>query len=282
VAVSPRIACLSVDMEPDLRDPEKRIRLLDDDARMQNLADLLRRENVPLTSFTVMSHARRYLDRLNAFARSATVELAVHSFSHDTANPASDDEVRRARETFVELWGMQPRGYRTPNCLIDDRGIETLARYGFSYDSSIVPSVRPDAYAYNNLGFGRDPFWFETPSGPLLELPIACLAGIRLPLIFSYVKLFGLTTYRAAMQAFGLPDIVVTYFHPYDLYIEDVAHNIPGWKRHVHRRNGRRAFALLEQLIAMLKRRGYTFATMADVAAQLQGRDLRMHRLSVA
>jgi peptidoglycan/xylan/chitin deacetylase (PgdA/CDA1 family) len=279
VAVNPRIACLSIDMEPDLRDPSRRIRLLEDDARMQALTDLLRRERVPLTVFAVMSEARRYADRLNALAAEATVEFGVHSFSHDVANPASDYEVRRAIETFGEVWNDRPAGYRSPNCLIDEKGIDSLMRGGFVYDSSIVPSLRIDGYGYNNLRFGRDPFRFEGPSGAILELPIACLGGIRLPLIFSYVKLFVLSSYRAALRLFPLPDVVVTYFHPYDLYIEDVAPNIPGWKRVAHRRNGRQALRLLERLIVELKARGYTFALMKDVARDLLDSELQRRRL---
>jgi len=266
-------------MEPDLRDPEQRIRLLDDDDRMQRLVGTLRTQGVPLTCFTVMSHAARYLDRLNALAAATPVEFAVHSFSHDTSNPASDNEVQRSVQTYRELWNSDPSGYRSPNCLIDDRGIDTLSRAGFMYDSSVVPSVRPDRYAYNNLRFGREPFRFEGPNGTILELPIACLGGLRLPLVFSYVKLLGLGAYQTAMNVFPLPDIVVTYFHPYDLYIDEIAHNIPGWKQYAHRRNGRHAEAMLGDLIGLLKRRGYTFVLMKDLAATLADRSLIKHQL---
>ncbi len=273
--MSERIACMSMDIEPDLRDPSRQIRLLDDDARMQALVDVLTAERVPLTSFTVMVHARRHADRLAALAARVTMEYAVHSFSHDTAQPASETEVRSAKEAYQDLWGAPPLGYRSPNCLIDERGVDTLVRHGFLYDSSIVPSVRADGYAYNNLRFGRDPFLFAGPSGSILELPVACLGGIRLPLIFSYVKLLGLQTYQAALSVFPLPDIVVTYLHPYDLYVEEVVNHVTGWKRLAHRRNSRNALVLLSQLIRTLKGRGYRFALMRDVAGLMRDRKLR-------
>ena len=242
-----RYACLTIDMEPDLRCPDRRIRLLDEDHRFAAFTELLRREGVPLTSFTLMNQARRHFDRLEAMAQLATVEFAVHSYSHDTTNPASSDEVCRSWNAFGELWNSEPLGYRTPNCLIDDRGLDNLARQGFQYDSSIVPSFRPDGYAYNNLRFGRMPFRCTGPSGSILELPVACLGGVRLPFIFSYVKLLGLAAYRAALALFPLPDVVVTYLHPYDLYASEIAANIPGWKRYAHQRNGRRGMPLLAQ-----------------------------------
>lgn len=261
-------------MEPDLRCPEQRIRLLDDDSRFEAFTGFLKRNALPLTSFTVMSAAPRFADRLNALASQTPVEFAVHSYSHDTDNPASAYEVRRAWETFGEIWNEQPLGYRAPNCLIDERGIEELTKQGYRYDSSIVPSMRPDAYAYNNMRFGRMPFKFTGRSGELLELPVACLAGMRLPLVFSYVKLLGLAAYRAAMAAFPLPDVVVTYLHPYDLYAGEIVHNVPGWKRYAHARNAGNAYALLERLVALLKAKGYTFVSMRDLAERCACRDM--------
>jgi hypothetical protein len=269
-------------MEPDLRCPERRIRLLDDDRRLESFTSLLSHERVPLTSFTLMGEAKRYFDRLQAMAAAATVEFAVHSFSHDTTQPASEDEVRRSWETFGDLWGTEPLGYRTPNCLIDERGIDTLARRGFLYDSSIVPSFRPDGYAYNNLRYARTPFRFASDTASILELPVACLNGVRLPFIFSYVKLFGLGAYRSALSLFDLPEVVVTYFHPYDLYADEIAANIPGWKRYAHQRNGHRGLELLGEVIALLKGRGYEFVLMGDLAKRYIGEPLPIERLSLA
>lgn len=277
-----RFACLTVDMEPDLRCPDRRIRLLDEDRRLEALTSLLTRENVPLTSFTLMMDAKRHFERLQTMAANATVEFAVHSYSHDVSNPASEDEVRRSAEAFEDLWNAKPLGYRTPNCLINDRGIDTLARHGFLYDSSIVPSIRSDKYAYNNLRFGRMPFRCTGPGGTILELPVACLGGVRVPFIFSYVKLLGLSAYRAALEVFPLPDVVVTYFHPYDLYAGEIAHNVAGWKRYAHQRNGSRGMELLAEVIALLKERGYEFILMRDLAARFNDQHLPVHPLQLA
>ncbi len=263
----PRLACLTIDMEPDLHDPSERIRLLEDDDRLAAFGSFLRRNDVPLTCFTLLSQAARHLDRLNALAAMTPVEFAAHSYTHDTANPASADEVRRSWDTFGELWNAAPLGYRAPNCIIDERGIDTLTRQGFTYDSSIVPALRPDKFGYNNLRYGRDPFFFDGPNGRMLELPVACLRGIRLPFILSYIKLLGLPAYQAAMRAFPLPDAVVMYFHPFDLYLPEIAGNLSGWKRQAHLRNAANAQAILGLVIALLREQGYRFVLMRDLAA---------------
>lgn len=277
-----RLACLTVDLEPDLHCPDHRIRLLDDDARFESFVSLLRAESIPLTSFTLMSEAKKHFDRLDLLAREVKTEYAVHSYSHDQANPASDMEIERSWETYTALWNSEPLGYRAPNCLIDDAGINRLTRRGFKYDSSIVPSYRPDRYAYNNLRYGRSPFRCDGPSGSILELPVACLGGIRLPFIFSYVKLFGLRTYRCAMIPFALPEILVTYFHPYDLYANEIADNIKGWKRFAHKRNGTRGLTLLHEVIALLKERGYEFLLMRELSEIIGSQTMPHHVLSPA
>ena len=84
-----KIACLSMDVEPDLRCPHQRIRLFEDDARIDALSALLRRNNVPLTCFVVMKHAARYGQALLSLASMVDSEFAVHSYSHDQHSPAS-------------------------------------------------------------------------------------------------------------------------------------------------------------------------------------------------
>ncbi|MGH7736536.1 MAG: polysaccharide deacetylase family protein, partial [Candidatus Tyrphobacter sp.] len=245
-----------MDFEPDLYCPQGRVRLVEDERRLERLVGLLRGAQVPLTIFVAMKHAERFRGNLETLCKEIDAELAVHSYSHDTRQPASADEIARAVDAYGEIWNRKPAGYRAPNCLIDDAGIERLIGAGFAYDSSITPSLRIDRYGYNRLRYPREPFVFSTKAGSLVELPIACFGGVRLPLILSYVKMLGAGTYGAIGSIFPLPDVVTVYFHPYDLYAAEVAGNIRGWKRFAHLRNGRRGFELLAYVIDTLERRG--------------------------
>ena len=273
VAVGEKIACLSLDLEPDLWCPQRRTRLFESDERLLAFSSLLKKHDVPLTIFTVMKYARSYADRLRALSETLSTELAVHSYSHDTSNPATADEIARAVDEFGSLWNRRPQGYRAPNCLIDSDGLDRLAQAGFQYDSSLVPSLRLDGYGYNHLGVSTEPFNLRVPSGSIVELPIACVGSLRLPIIFSYVKLLGFNLYRAAANLFRLPNVLVTYLHPYDLYADEIVGNIPGWKRYAHARNGTRGFELLGNFIELLKARGYRFALMGDVAEAISLQD---------
>jgi peptidoglycan/xylan/chitin deacetylase (PgdA/CDA1 family) len=264
-----KIACLSVDIEPDLHCPEQRIRLFEDEDRLDALCSLLQRNGVPLTSFVVMKYAANYARSLAAIAKTVELELAVHSFSHNQSTPATTDEVRRGWETYCDIWNQKPSGYRSPNCLIDTQGLRNLADQGYLYDSSVTPTVRFDRYGYNNWHLPTEPFEFQSADRSILEFPIACFGGVRLPLVLSYVKMFGLGAIRAASSILPLPNIVVVYFHPYDLYAAEIAQNIPGWKKYAHLRNGRSGLRLLDGVIGMLKKNGYRFMLMEHLAERL-------------
>ncbi len=269
-----KIACLSVDVEPDLWCPQRRIRLFENDAHLDALCALLRRRGVPLTSFVVMKDAARYAAAFAELEKAIEVEFAVHSFNHDQRLPVTADEVKRAWDAYGDLWNWQPRGYRSPNCLIDTRGLHNLAEQGFVYDSSVTPSVRFDRYGYNNLHLPTTPFRVQPAERQILEFPIACLGGIRMPFILSYMKLFGPRAVSAAGKLLPLPDVAVVYFHPYDLYVAEMAAHGRGWKKYAHLRNAQNGVAILDGMIEMLTRQGYKFMLMEDVASELARADL--------
>lgn len=137
----------------------------------------------------------------------------------------------------------------------------------------MTPSVRFDQFGYNNWHLPTEPFLFRSDERCILEFPIACFGAVRVPLVLSYVKLFGLRAVRAA-KFLSLPSVAAVYFHPYDLYVAEIAHSGRGWKKYAHLRNGRNGLRILEGMIAMLKKRGYEFMLMERAAAELMQNDL--------
>lgn len=263
--VTERLACLTLDVEPD--DPgDPRIRLFDEPERFSWFRDVLRDAHAPLTAFVLMKHAQGYATPLAALAESVPVELGVHSYSHDRKNTASVDEVRRARDEFIRLWGTAPHGYRAPYGLIDFEGVRTLMNEGFQYDSSIFPVFRPDEFGYNNLRYPRGPFLFSDGTRDIIEIPLAALGGCRLLYSLSFVKLFGAGVYRNLMRVFPLPEIAVIDLHPYDFYAGEIASAFKSWKRAAHLRNAAKAPELFVDMIETLRRQGYRFVTVGDIA----------------
>ncbi|MHB8370650.1 MAG: DUF3473 domain-containing protein [Leptospirales bacterium] len=262
-----KIACISIDVEKDPGRPGQVPLLFSDNDKLNRLINLFSFNSLPLTAFVVMGEASLFKEGLGIIAESCDVELGVHSYSHDQRHSATNDEIHRSFECFRELWGYPPLGYRAPNTLIDHDGLSNLLECGFYYDSSIVPSIRFDEYGYNNIHYPRTPFIFEKNGKRLVELPVATLAGIRLPLTFSYLKLLGFQTYRALSSLMPLPNQICIYLHPYDLYTHECDWGFQkSWKRLAHLHNSYKAFDILEKLIAMLIEREYQFVTMSTLA----------------
>jgi len=258
-----KIACISIDIEPDLRDPERRIRMFDDQRIMERFLSIIHEHDATLTGFLVTSLLPSYASALKSLEQRIPVEFGVHSHDHDTNAACSKDQVDQSVRTFNEFWGESPAGYRAPNGLMSPEGIRHLMDYKFQYDSSIFPSIRFDEYAYSNLHFPMEPFQFVRGDASLMELPLACLQRIRLVFSLSHVKFLGWNVYRFLMTFFPLPEVVVFNLHPYDFYIPSISNYIHGWKKIAHLRNARDAFDIFHRILYMLKEKGYEFMTMS-------------------
>ena len=132
-------------------------------------------------------------------------EVACHSMTHPVpftalADDALEVETTDARHRLEDLTGTAVTGFRAPSFGIDARVLAALVRGGFRYDASSYPSpalplmrraIRARASA---AGPGRstDGGWGEmlrptrihrraTDAGPLVEVPVTTLPGVRLP-----------------------------------------------------------------------------------------------------
>ena len=270
-----KYACLSIDVEVDPGRENMIPLLFSDREKLSCLKEILQKNLVPLTAFIVMRDVNLFKCGLDDLCKNIDVELGTHSYSHIQKISASKEEVDKSFEDFFNIWGYPPLGYRAPNTLINHLGIKNLIKKGYSYDGSIVPSIRFDEFHYNNLGYSRNPFKFVYNGSELIELPVATMARIRIPLIFSYVKLFGLSTYRVMSYAFPFPNQLVLYLHPYDLYPAECKDGFSKpWKKLAHLRNSGREFKILDKLIKLLLKRGYKFITMGKLAKTLENEEI--------
>jgi hypothetical protein len=270
--VPQKIACITLDLERDPGFTGLMPRLFNDENYFSSFIKILKKYNIPITIFMVMGD-QQYLDgcikKLEEL--SISFEIAMHSYTHDQKHAASKEEVISSKIIFEKYYKNQKiLGYRSPNTLMDLSGIKNLIENNFQYDSSIVPFVRFDEYGYNNLKYPREPFYFSFGGRRLIEFPIATLSIIRLPFIFSYIKLLGISLYKTLIAIFPLPKTVVLYMHPYDFYphlcgIGDGK----GWKKWAHGRNAKKSLELFDKTMFLLQVKGYKFNLMTDVYKNL-------------
>lgn len=192
---------------------------------MARLVELMAEHDALGTFFIVGWLAKREPAMVKAIA-SAGHEVADHSWDHKRITRQSPDafreSVRRSKAVLEELTGCEVRGFRAPSWSIVpgfEWALDVLVEEGYGYDSSIFPvSQHPD---YGYPGAERDPHWFDTPSGGIVEIPPATLRrfGTNFPAAggayFRFLPYGLLATALRDAERRGQPGTF--YVHPWEL-----------------------------------------------------------------
>lgn len=260
-----KIACLTLDMEPDYGDPQGRIRLLENPAYFERYTDIIQKYGGKVTMFTVASLFERYGGYFKKLAGKIPLEYAAHSYNHNPANADSREEIEASRRALQHFNAQALPGYRAPIGQITQAGLGRLLDSGFAYDASLYPSFRPGKYGYSNLNMPNTPFRVKRGGESLLEFPFTSLSGVRIVFGLSYVKLLGWGLYSWLWKRFGLPDIVLALSHPHDFYFHELAGYHPAsLEKLAFSRNAKRAFDYYDNMLAELQRQGYEFRFVSE------------------
>jgi len=144
--------------------------------QVQAILDLLEENEAHATFFTLGWLA----DRQPALMREIINrghEIGCHSYMHrlvyDLTPKQFREDTRRAVAAIADSCGVAPTVYRAPSYSITRESfwaLELLIESGFTHDSSIYP-ITHDRYGIQ--GFERHAQMLHTPSGSILEVPIA-------------------------------------------------------------------------------------------------------------
>lgn len=140
------------------------------------LLDLLAEHNTRGTFFVLGWVADRHPQLVKRIAE-AGHEIGCHSYHHRLVYSLTPEEFRedtlRAVRVIEGVLGVSPKLYRAPSYSIVSKSfwaLEILAELGFTHDSSIYPIVHD---RYGIPGFARHAHLIRTPSGSIMEAPIA-------------------------------------------------------------------------------------------------------------
>jgi polysaccharide deacetylase family protein (PEP-CTERM system associated) len=154
-------------------------------------------------------------------------EIGCHSYQHrlvHSLTPAQfkEDTIRAVR-AIEDACGTSPKAYRAPSYSIVSTSfwaLDILAECGFTHDSSIYP-INHDRYGVP--GFSRHANVITTPSGPILEVPIAAapLSGTRVAPVGggAYLRLFPYRYTAAGIRRINRVDRqpACIYLHPWEM-----------------------------------------------------------------
>ena len=266
-----KLVCLTLDMEPDYGDPDRRIRLLDNQEYFDRYTGIIQKYNAKVTMFTVTSLFEGYGKKFELLSQTIPLEFSAHSHSHDPNNAASRDEIEKSINSFQRYTGHAPIGYRAPFGQIDKTGLQHLLNFGFRYDASIYTSFRPGKFGYSNMTKPNIPFRITQGDKQLIEFPFTSLSGIRIVFGLSYIKLLGWKLFSALWNIFGIPDIVLALSHPHDFYFHELEkfHSLSAEKIALSR-NAKHAFTYFERMVRTLTMKGYEFVFVSEAYDYVQ------------
>ena len=154
-------------------------------------------------------------------------EIACHGAEHqllDLNNRNKQlENIKRATDAIRENLHVDPIGFRAPVNKVNERTLSVLTELGYKYDSSVVPSFK----ILRKQNFPKAP---RTPYRPsihnicekgqssIIEIPISVLPRIKLPLVFSYMLLFGLDLFKFFLSTSD-QDVMMFVMHTYDLFL---------------------------------------------------------------
>ncbi|HCR71111.1 MAG TPA: hypothetical protein DIW23_06680 [Anaerolineae bacterium] len=267
-----KLACITLDMEPDYGDPEKRIRLLENQEYFERYISIINKYNVKVTMFTVTNlFELRGSDFSNLTTR-IPIEYSVHSHTHDPHNACSLEEVQNSKQAYTKFTGKSPTGYRAPIGRINKDGLGHLLDHGFVYDASVYPSIRPGEFGYSNLHMPNIPFRVRRADGKsLIEFPFTAIEKTRIIFALSYAKLLGWFGYSMLLRLFGLPNYVLLLSHPHDFYFASIPNTtVKGLEKIALSRNSNKAFDYFEKMIRFLAQQGYEFVFVSEIYQQVE------------
>ncbi len=153
-------------------------------------------------------------------------EIGNHSYHHEQwlhlyDQEQLDAELARAEEAISGVTGVTPEGFRGPGYSLSKSTLDVLARRGYRYDASTLPTyLGPLARAYyfrtaklsdeerekrrKLFGTLRDglrpvkPYRWQLDSGSLVEVPVTTMPVFKVPFHLSYLLYLGLYSHLAA------------------------------------------------------------------------------------
>jgi polysaccharide deacetylase family protein (PEP-CTERM system associated) len=225
-----QIASLTVDVEDGINismrdnfqvemEPTGRV-----EDNMEIILEICERNKVRATFFILGEIAEKFPELIKRVG-AAGHEIGVHGYHHDQIFKLTPDKLKadlgRAKALMEDLSGQEIRGFRAPAFSINQKtswALPLIADCGFSYDSSIFPSL---SLRYGWKDFSKNICRIDLgDSSSLVEVPLSVIhmLGRDIPVGGGgYLRYFPYGFTRRALQRISRERSPVIYLHPYEL-----------------------------------------------------------------
>jgi len=144
-------------------------------------------------------------------------EIGCHNYQHIPLDKISLAERERQVRNFVNIYRnifkISPKGFRAPRNVIDNNQFLILERYGFLYDSSVLPRYPWPIQTYTGYK-GRAPIFPYYPNinnyrkkgeMKILEIPESpisfSLPMIHIPLVATWLRKWGVKVFKILLKS---------------------------------------------------------------------------------
>lgn len=228
-------AIISVDIEQDC--PPFLTSYLGIERGLPKLLDLFKQEAIKATCFTTGIVAERYPELVTRLVQEGH-ELACHGYSHKRFDHMTRNEAElelNTAKTILKKFSTNVISFRAPNLQFPDEFLDLLQNTGFLIDSSTAAYKPPFTRKITNVnGLTRIP---ATITSSILRLPFATT-------VLSHIS------------------PLVIFVHPWEFI--DMSQQPIRWDCKFN--TGEKALNYLQLLIHQLKRAGYQFLSIAELA----------------
>jgi len=254
---------LTLDLEPDHAGLKREsFDILDRSDEIREYLQFLKDRNVPLSVFVTGRVLEERPGTVELF-REFGCEFHSHGHGHVPHCPDCSEDIEKGKDAFRSFFGEDPKGYRAPEGKITKRGIRTLEKLGFIFDSSVFPSLYPNPAYY--LTVKRNPhFIFDSR---VYEFPFAVIRPVNITWSISYQKLFGPGPFDLLSRRFHQGKYLVYDSHLHDFIINDMYKELSPFWRMIYSRNRRAGMSIMKRTLASIEGMGYRFVDFTDLLA---------------
>jgi len=235
--------------------------------KLQGIIDIFKKYEAHATLFTTGEVLKHYPDLVKKWAEN--FEIGCHNYYHVELDKIDllgrDKQIKDFVKIYQDILGFGPFGFRAPRNIIDNEHFEILERYGFAYDSSVLPRYPLGIGHYAGYR-GRAPirpYWPNKKNyrkyGDLkiLEIPESP-AFLNVPLVGTWLRKLGVKFFKF-LFLFKKPEFVSLSMHSWDA----VELGQAGFKN-----SGKTFLKQLNESIEFLKGIGYEFKSGKEIYEQ--------------
>jgi hypothetical protein len=253
-------------------DPSEADSQVNEEEGILRLIQLFKRCQILATFFVPGEVATRHPEAIKDIVK-AGHEVACHGLTHEKnecllSRIAQERRIVEATKILEEMTGSRPVGFRAPCLRLNGTTLAILDKLGYTYDSSVLPTLIP--------GYYGEPFAGSRPYYPsmtdltkegsrgVLEIPVSVSPIVPIPLSGAWMRNLGSGWVKLGISAnFAFGRVTVFYVHPRDVLDLPRVKGLP-W--HVYRRTGHPSLSMLEQIIMHSKTIGASFMRAVDFA----------------